>query len=70
MGVKIFKINPPHIKVYNQYVECCCTEEERTILLTKLEKIQGVAQVTLVPEDQGNIRYENLIINSTLSLFE
>ena len=53
MGVKIFKINPAHIKVYNQYVECCCAEEERTALLTKLRKIQGVTHVTLVPEDQG-----------------
>ena len=62
MRVKIFKVNPPHIKVHNQYVECCCTEEERTTLLTKLDKIQGVTHVTLVPEDQGNFGCENLLI--------
>lgn len=55
MGIQIFKVNPPHIKLYNQYVECCCTEEEKERLLTKLKRISGVTYVMVLPEDQGKL---------------
>ena len=55
MGVNVFKINPAHIKVYNQYVECCCSEEEKTKLLKKLGKIPGVTNVSLEPSSIGTI---------------
>ena len=55
MKVQIFKVNPPHIKLYNQYVECCCTKEEKEKLLTKLKRIPGVTCVTVVPEDHGKL---------------
>ena len=57
MGVKIFNINPRHITVHDQYVECCCTEEEKMKLLTKLEEIH----VALNPEIIGIML--KLIIN-------
>ena len=60
MGVRIFKINPAHIKVYNQYVECCCTEEVKTMLLKKLGKIPGVTNVSLEPNSLGT--YSIIII--------
>ena len=53
MEVKILRINPHHIKVQNQYVECCCTEEDKTKLLTKLKQIDGVTRVILNPENTG-----------------
>ena len=53
MGVKILKVNPRHIKVHNQYIECCCTEEEKTELLTKLEQTDGVTHVTHEPDSIG-----------------
>lgn len=55
MGVIIFKINPQHIKVHDQYVECCCTQEEKTKLQTRLKEIHGVTHVELVnePESKG-----------------
>ena len=52
MGVKILKVNPPHIKVHNQYVECCCTEDKRTELLRQLGRVDGVIDVA-VPENLG-----------------
>ena len=55
MGVKIFRINPPHIKLHNQYVECCCTEEKKTKLITKLKNLPGVTDVTFESESIGII---------------
>jgi hypothetical protein len=53
MGIKIFKVNPPHIKVHNQYVECCCTEDEQTMLLRRLMKVDGVADVAIIAEPES-----------------
>ena len=63
MRVKIIKVNPPHIKVYNQYVQCFCTEEEKTNLLTKLEEIDGVSHVhvTQKPETTGSYNIDKSI---------
>ena len=54
-GAKIVKVNPPQIKVYNHYVECCCGEDEREELLSRLKEIRGVTNVTLEPESIGII---------------
>lgn len=58
MGLKIFKINPRHITIHDQYVECYCTEEEKTKLLTRLKETHGVTHVALVnePESTGSYR--------------
>ena len=53
MGVNILNINPSTIKVRNQYVECCCTEDEQTTLLRKLMKVEGVTDVMIIPEPES-----------------
>jgi hypothetical protein len=53
MGVKILKINPPHIKVYNQYVECCCNEDKQRKLLKRLGKVVGVTDVAIITEPES-----------------
>jgi EAL domain-containing protein (putative c-di-GMP-specific phosphodiesterase class I) len=53
MGVKILKVNPPYIKVHNQYVECCCTEDKQTKLLRKLVKVVGVTDVAIIAEPES-----------------
>ena len=53
MGVKIHKVNPPYIKVHNQYVECCCTEVKQTELLRRLGEVVGVTDVAIVAENLG-----------------
>ena len=53
MGVKILKVNPPHIKVHNQYIECCCTEDKQTKLLRRLRKVNGVTDVAIINEPES-----------------
>jgi hypothetical protein len=53
VGVEILKVNPPHIKVYNQYVECCCTEDKQTKLLRRLGKVVGVTDVAKIAEPES-----------------
>ena len=50
MGVKILKVNPPYIKVHNQYVECCCTKDKQKEILRRLEEVVGVTDVTIITE--------------------
>ena len=65
MGVKILKVNPPRIKLHNQYVECCCIEDKQTKLLKRLRKVNGVTDVAIInePENLG-ILFDNLIDNN------
>ena len=57
MGVKILKVNPPYIKVHNQYVECCCAEDKQVKLLRRLRKLNGVTDVAIIadPESLGRV---------------
>lgn len=47
LGIRIIKVNPPHIKHQNQYAECYCNEEVQATLLSKLKAIHGVLHVGL-----------------------
>ena len=53
MGVRNLKFNPSYIKVYNQYVECFCTEDKQTKLLRRLRKLIGVTDVAIVAEPES-----------------
>ena len=53
MGVKILKVNPPYIKVHNQYVECCCAEDKQVKLLRRLRKLIGVTDVAIIAEPES-----------------
>ena len=55
MGVEILKVNPPRIKVHNQYVECCCTEDKQMELWGRLKKVIGVTDADIIadPESLG-----------------
>ena len=55
LGVNIIKVNPPHIKLQNQYVECCCAEEIRTKVINKLKAITGVTHVHVLTDSEGMI---------------
>ena len=53
MGIEILKVNPPYIKVHNQYVECCCAEDKQVKLLRRLRKLIGVTDVAIIAEPEG-----------------
>lgn len=37
-----------------QYVECCCSENLRLTIVNKLEAIDGLFDVGLMNDDEGN----------------
>ena len=53
MGVEILKVNPPRIKVHNQYVECCCTEDKQIEIRKGLRKVIGVTDVAIIDEPKS-----------------
>ena len=53
MGVEILKVNPPYIKVHNQYVECCCTEDEQKKIKRRLEEVVGVTDIAIIAEPEN-----------------
>ena len=53
MGANILKVNPSNIKVRNQYVECCCTEDKQTTLFRRLMRVEGVTDVVIIPEPES-----------------
>ena len=54
LDVKIIKVNPSHIKFQDQYVECCCNRDLRLTIIEKLQAIDGVFDVGLMNDDEGN----------------
>ena len=51
--MKVAKVNPAHIRLLNQYVECCCSDDTRQELLSKLRDIKGVIHVKHRPLSEG-----------------
>ena len=49
----VAKINPTHVKLLNQYVECCCADDVREELLSKLKNIKGVIHVKHLSLSEG-----------------
>ena len=67
MGVKILKVNPPYIKVYNQYVECCCIEDKQKKLLRRLEKVVGVTDAAIIAEPENLGIYVKFVIDHAVA---
>ena len=53
VGAEVAKVNPTHIKLLNQYVECCCAEGIQEELLSTLKSVRGVIHVKLLSPSEG-----------------
>ena len=58
--MEVAKVNPTHIKLLNQYVECCCADNVREELLSRLKYINGVIHVKHLALSEGINLYHAL----------